>query len=593
MNRIVANLPPHMFGEGYEGRRAERTMAKAVQNKRGEKEGSVAARLNKGYFTVIMMMIVSGIVSIICLASLKDSINGFIDGSSVADGAVKTARININRIARTLSEMYINEDTSTYAAYRGKVDEMNNSISEQLERLKGTGLIEQNLYQQYESKIKAQSEIGYRIMDNMEAGKDELAKQQILEEYTAALEEVVALSEELDATTDWMKHYSEQYAEIVFWVGLCVIIGLIVVAIVVARRLGNKIVKSITEPLSEVEGISKELSRGNLHAHITYEADDEIGSMAKNMESAITTLRSYVNDISEHMERFCQGDFVVNPQSEWLGDFVKILNSFKEFEQNMAETIEGIQTAADLVDGGAEQVSQSANELAQGATDQASITEELVATLEDISLQVADNAKNAMAISKEVDQASESILNSNSKMQELVQSMNEIDQTSGQIRTIIDTINNIASQTNLLALNASIEAARAGEAGRGFAVVADQVSVLAAQSTEAAKETNLLIESSVEAVAKGMAIAVETAQQLETVAEGTQRVTREVGKVAEALEAQTEAFQQINAGVEHINDVVQTNSATSEECAAASEEMSSQAGRLDELVSQFKTSKTN
>ena len=58
-------------------------------------------------------------------------------------------------------------------------------------------------------------------------------------------------------------------------------------------------------------------------------------------------------------------------------------------------------------------------------------------------------------------------------------------------------------------------------------------------------------------------------------------------KIAETLEAQTEAFQQINAGVEHINDVVQTNSATSQECAAAGEEMSSQAATLNELVSKF------
>ena len=88
-------------------------------------------------------------------------------------------------------------------------------------------------------------------------------------------------------------------------------------------------------------------------------------------------------------------------------------------------------------------------------------------------------------------------------MQEMLQSMEEIGESSKQIRQIIDTINSIASQTNLLALNASIEAARAGEAGRGFAVVADQVSLLAAQSAQAAKESNVLIASSLAAVEKG------------------------------------------------------------------------------------------
>uniref|UniRef100_UPI0040579407 methyl-accepting chemotaxis protein n=1 Tax=Acetatifactor sp. TaxID=1872090 RepID=UPI0040579407 len=150
------------------------------------------------------------------------------------------------------------------------------------------------------------------------------------------------------------------------------------------------------------------------------------------------------------------------------------------------------------------------------------------------------------------------------------------------------TIAGITSQTNLLALNASIEAARAGEAGRGFAVVADQVSVLASQSADAAKESNVLIEASLKAVEKGIVIADETAQQLEQVAADSKTITEVVNKVADELEAQNDSFAQINAGVDQINDVVQTNSATSEECAAASQEMSSQATLLKEAIAQFK-----
>ena len=565
-------------------------MAKELQQKAKKNGESIGTRLNRGYQIVIAMMIISGIVSIICLASLHKSLENFVEGVNVANSSVKTARIELNIAARNIREMFITEDPGTYAAYRSEVESRISSIGEQLELLKKTGVISQDLYQQYESKLSNWGEIGYRIMDNIEAGKWDVAKQQILEECIPALDEVVALGTKLDAETDELLVKADLKASMMYYIAVVTVVALIVVAVIVARRIGDRIIRSITEPLSEVENASRELSKGNLHTQISYRSDDEIGSMAQSMESAISTLRSYVDDISNHMEKFCQGDFVVQPQSEWLGDFVKILHSFKEFEKNMAETVHGIQSAANQVDSGAEQVSESATELAQGATDQASITQELVVTIETISGQVSENAENAKAISKEVGQASDAILNSNEKMREMVQSMNEIDQTSRQISTIIDTINNIASQTNLLALNASIEAARAGEAGRGFAVVADQVSVLAAQSAEAAKESNILIESSVEAVAKGMVIANETAQQLEAVAESTKVVTVEVGRVAEALEAQTEAFKQINAGVEHINDVVQTNSATSEECAAASEQMSSQASVLDELVSQFRVS---
>lgn len=45
---------------------------------------------------------------------------------------------------------------------------------------------------------------------------------------------------------------------------------------------------------------------------------------------------------------------------------------------------------------------------------------------------------------------------------------------------------------------------------------------------------------------------------------------------------------QINQGIEQISSVVQNNAATSEESAAASEELSEQANLLQSLISKFK-----
>jgi len=85
-----------------------------------------------------------------------------------------------------------------------------------------------------------------------------------------------------------------------------------------------------------------------------------------------------------------------------------------------------------------------------------------------------------------------------------------------------------------------------------------------------------------------MQIADETARQLEGVANSSKVITAEVSGIAEELDAQTIAIQQIDEGVEHINDVVQNNSATSEECAAASQEMHNEAEGLNELISKFR-----
>ena len=114
---------------------------------------------------------------------------------------------------------------------------------------------------------------------------------------------------------------------------------------------------------------------------------------------------------------------------------------------------------------------------------------------------------------------------------------------------------------------------------------------MADQSAQAAKESATLIETSVKAVEKGMMIAGQTATQLEEVAESSKIITEEVTNIAETLETQTAEIQQINEGIEQINDVVQTNSATAEECAASSQEMSNEAENLRGMIRKFKVAK--
>jgi methyl-accepting chemotaxis protein len=360
------------------------------------------------------------------------------------------------------------------------------------------------------------------------------------------------------------------------------------IGVVCGLLMGSSILKAIAEPLVEIEACARELANGNLHAELAYEAGDELGTLSDSIRTSIRNLGAYVDDISQIVEKFAEGDFTVHHTVEWTGDFVAILNAFKKFEENMTETVQGMQQVAEQVESGAQQVSATSMELAQGATDQASVMQEFTSTLEDVSNQVAENADYAEDISKSVEEVGVGISATTEKMQQMVRSMNEIGESSQKIRQIIDTINDVAAQTNLLALNASIEAARAGESGRGFAVVANQVTALANQSAEAAKESTKLIEASLKEVESGMALTNEIASQQESVAANAQLIVDEVANVAHTLKSQNDSFGQLKEGIVQINDVIQTNSATSEECAASSQEMSGQASILDGLVRGFK-----
>lgn len=545
-------------------------------------------RINYGYRKVIIMMLVSGLFSIVVIGMLFANMMHYIENVNAADQAVKICRINVNAAARNIREMALENDASSYDGYEQTVERLLAEVDTELKNLKKSGVVPDADCEEYSSVLTDWGNIGYSIMEEIKSGDKDKAVDSILNDCTPALNKAVKVAIRLGEMTDEASSRSARVTVIFAVAGIVCIIVCLVLAWKLAIKTGKKVLETILVPLREVEAIAQELTDGNLHSVLEYRSDDEIGRLAHSMRKSIRILGSYVDDIGRSMKMFAEGNFDVQPEVEWKGDFVGILNSFMMFEESMAETIKGIQHVSDEVSGAADQVASSSNELADGATNQAAVVEELTATVAGVSEQVGKNSQSAKQISGRVDELGNAILESNGKMRDMVDSMNEINGASKEIDKIIATINEIASQTNLLALNASIEAARAGEAGKGFAVVANQVNVLADQSAQAAKESATLIETSVKAVEKGMVIAGQTASQLQEVAENSQIITKEVTNIAETLETQTTEIQQINDGIEQINDVVQTNSATSEECAAASQEMSSEAENLREMIRKFK-----
>lgn len=545
-------------------------------------------RIDYGYRKVITMMLISGLLSVVIIGVLFANMMHYVENVNVADQAVKICRINVNAAARNIREMALNEDTSSYDNYEQTVKRLLSEVDSELQILKKTEVLSDENYEEYSSALSDWGEIGYSIMEEIKNGNDENATDAILNDCTPALNKVVEIAIKLDELTDEASSETVRNIVVCTVAGFVVIIVCLIRAFTLTRKTSKRVLETILEPLHAIEDVATELTEGNLHSTLEYHSDDEIGKLAHSMRKSIRILGTYVDDIDRSMKLFSEGNFDVHPGVEWRGDFVGILNSFMAFQASMAGTIKGIQNVSNEVSGAAEQVASSSNDLADGATNQAAVVEELTATVTGVSEQVEKNSQSAKEISVKVDELGNAISESNGKMHEMVDSMHEISEASKEIDKIITTINEIASQTNLLALNASIEAARAGEAGKGFAVVANQVNVLADQSAQAAKESATLIETSVKAVEKGMVIAGQTAAQLEEVAENSKLITIEVTNIAETLETQTTEIKQINEGIEQINDVVQTNSATSEECAAASQEMSSEAESLREMIRKFK-----
>ena len=344
----------------------------------------------------------------------------------------------------------------------------------------------------------------------------------------------------------------------------------------------------LLEPIKKVSEQMSILAHGEFGTELDMTEDDsEVGTMVAAINFMKKNLHSMIKEISAILEQMGNGNYTIKMQQEYVGEFVQVKNSFVTIEEKMRETLLTIREVSGQIDKGAEQLACAAEDLAEGCTSQASQVGGLVGIIEDMSASMEKNAREAEETVKISSAAGVKLKAGNEKMQELKNAIAEISKCSEQIGTIISTIEDIASETNLLALNAAIEAARAGEAGKGFAVVAEQVKNLAEESAKAAGETTKLIETTIEAVGKGIDIADETVANMEEVMVGAIESTQKMGKIAEMLEENVEHMHRVNESIVHVSDVVDSNSATSEETAAVSEEQKAQVDAMVSLMDKF------
>lgn len=380
--------------------------------------------------------------------------------------------------------------------------------------------------------------------------------------------------------------YNSYISETVLSITICFVACIIVLGVIVTL-FGFNITRSVRK-LTHVAG---KIAAGELNVNVDVTGSDEVAVLGYNISRIVARLKTYmeyIDEICDVLLEIGKGNLDFTLEHDYAGEFSRVKDELLRVQKLLSQTLHEVVVAADEVSTGAEQVSIGAQSQAQGATEQAASAEQLTATVAQISEQINSSTHHLESANEEMTAVVTEIRSGDQKMEHMLQAMNEITQSSLEIEKIIKSIEDIAFQTNILALNAAVEAARAGQAGKGFAVVADEVRNLAGKSAEASKTTATLIEKALVAVQNGKTIADETAASFHRVFEGVNRVAEQTSHVVQNSEEQDKQVQQTAIGVDQISSVIQTNSATAEEAAAASEQLAGQARMMKKLVAQFR-----
>lgn len=362
---------------------------------------------------------------------------------------------------------------------------------------------------------------------------------------------------------------------------LAAIVTLIIVLLAAVSLILYVIRSIIVRPIADVTQAAKDLYSGDTNIMITNTYDDEIGNL---IDSFINMAQS-ISEQAEAILAISSGDLTVHVPIRSDADVMG--KALEDVRNKLSRFISNITAASGKVSLDASQISDNSHTLAEGAAEQAAAIQEVLASVSEISDMIMNHAKQTRITSQKSSEIASRAGGTTKQINDMIQAVLEIKEASLAISTVNKAIEGIASQTNMLALNASIEASRAGEFGKGFAVVAEEVRSLAEKSVEAARETTLLIQNSMEKVEEGVRIAEQTRVAISTMIEEISSSAELAEETSLATSAQSAAVSDINDKIAQVNQVVETNTAISQECAASAANLSEEADKLDLLLTEF------
>lgn len=566
-------------------------MNNKLENLTSVKNLSISKKLKKVLIVAIIIISTITVATGVGLMYLKGQLESFVETEYASEISIQETATSILTLARDIRDAYIRaENGENISSYDQNVKKYVNEITNELEYVYNINKdpeIAREL-ENFGNNISKWINIGNEILtaiNNKDMAKaNKLILNDCPEVLDVIIEQVSLIGDKISTNVQDDIQGTTRYIGIV----MIIIIVIIIIGLILITKVVQAIIESISNPVEEIKAAALEMAKGNYDLEIEYTSEDEIGVLADCMREMILFTKDNISNITEVLNKFAEGNFDVEIEDNYIGEFIEIKESLEKIVDSINNTFYDIKIVTEQVKDGSEQVASTAQIISEGAINQAGIIQELMAAIGQINEKVKVSTEQANSTNVLTRELGNQIELNNEKMNEMVTAMNKIEESSINIKSIINTIYSISEQTNLLALNAAIEAARAGESGKGFAVVADEIRKLAEESSVAVKNTEILIEDSINNVNDGKNVADEASEALNAVVGKAKEAVELIGTIAKLTEQGAMSISEVYEGIDQIAEVVESNTAISEESAAASEELSSQSESLQNMIDKFK-----
>lgn len=356
----------------------------------------------------------------------------------------------------------------------------------------------------------------------------------------------------------------------------------------VLSRNVNRVSEALQTVVGEVRStitavqIGNLTQRGSAHGMSGAYADVITGTNAM-----LDAVNAPIDEARTVLARVARRDLAVRMKGDYKGDHATIKDSLNAALANISEAFASLTSAVAQVNAAASEIGSGSQDLASGAADQAGSIDQVSNRLAVVGERTKASAADAHEARAAMERARTDTVQGVERMQELAEAVADIKKSADSTAKIVKTIDEIAFQTNLLALNAAVEAARAGDAGKGFAVVADEVRSLAIRAAEAARNTAVLIEESVQKTEAGVALNDGVRRRLEEIRTGVERASTMMANIADGARDQETELAEVTSAISQIAQLTQRVAANAEESASAAAELQAQAGEMHDMASQF------